>query len=319
MLFGNGEIRAAMHKPLLNTETYHPAAKGLDVLGDSAILDILLKGQIAAVEAVGSALSDIAAGAALMVSAQRSGGRFIYAAAGSSGLACLCDIAELPGTFGLDVADLSIHMAGGVPRGPEMPGDTEDTVEEAALAEVQAGDVVIAVTASGSTPYTVAFARGAKARGAHVIAMANNAEAEIFAHAEVAIHVPTPPEVVAGSTRLGAGTTQKVVLNLMSTLMGVRLGHVYDGMMVNLIADNEKLRRRAAAIVVEAAGCDAETAEQAIHHAKGKVKPAILLAAGAPDLMAAEEILVGTGGDLRQALARVNTPAEAGHSLKTGR
>ena len=303
-----------MQKGLPNTEMRHPAAIGLDAAPDAAILDLLLEGQLAAIAAVRPALSQIAKAAALMAEAQKSGQKIIYAAAGSSGIACLGDGAELPGTFGIDTDDLRIFMPGGIPQGAEMPGETEDdqSVAAEAMGDIAPGDVVIAVTASGSTPFTCEFARGSRRRGARVIAIANNAAARIFDIADIQIHVATPPEVIAGSTRLGAGSAQKAVLNLMSTLMGVRLGHVYDGMMVNLYADNAKLRARAAGIVAAVAGCRDDIATASLEQAGGRVKPAILIAAGAAGIDMAEQILAETGGHVRAALARVKDPVKAG-------
>mgnify|MGYP000262047156 CR=1 FL=1 len=140
--------------------------------------------------------------------------------------------------------------------------------------------------------------------GAQVIGISNNAGATLFDHADIAIHAPTPPEVIAGSTRLGAGTAQKVVLNMMSTLMGIRLGHVHDGMMVNLVADNEKLRGRAAGMVAQIANVDTDSAKASLEKAGGVVKLAVLLASGA-DAAIAGQLLDDTKGNLRAALARL--------------
>ncbi len=174
---------------------------------------------------------------------------------------------ELAGTFGIDPARVLLCMAGGLPQDAEMPGGDEDDITQAArdTADIRATDVVIAITASGRTPYTVAFARLAQAAGARTICLANTPKAAIFAHADVSICLPTPPELIAGSTRMGAGTAQKAALNMMSTLMGMRLGHVHDGMMVNLRADNEKLRARAVAMVQRIA--DVTEAQAAIRAA----------------------------------------------------
>ena len=290
----------------LSTEQQHPSAKGLEARGDDALLSVLLDAQCAALEAVRGASGPIAAGAALMARAVRSGGRLIYVAAGSSGLMALADAAELPGTFGLSADRIRIHMAGGLPQGADMPGDTEDDVAAATSAarDLTGRDVVIALTASGSTPFPCTFARLATQAGASVIAIANNPDVAIFSDAEVAICLPTPPEVIAGSTRMGAGTAQKATLNMMSTLMGIRLGHVHDGMMVNLVADNAKLRDRAARMVASIAGVPHSAALTALSASNGAVKPAVLLALGA-DASTAARILSDTDGHLRAALAHL--------------
>lgn len=289
------------------TEHLHAEARGLDQRDDAAILLSLLNGQRQALASLGAALPEIAKGAGFMAEAIAKSGRIHYAAAGSSGLMSLADCAEIPGTFGISPEQLSISMAGGIPSGAEMPGSTEDDAASAlaAAAEVQPGDVVIAVSASGSTPYPMAFATRARSIGAKVVAMANNGDAELFAHADAAIHLDTPPEVIAGSTRLGAGTAQKAALNMMSTLMGIRLGHVVDGMMVNVVADNEKLLRRAAGIVAAITGVSTDRAAACLEEAGGAVKPAVLLALGAAGREQAEQILGQENGQLRAAMARL--------------
>src|SRR5690606_26975442 len=145
----------------------------------------------------------------------------------------------------------------------------------------------------------------AKRRGAATIAIANNRGAPLLEKADAAILLETPPEVIAGSTRMGAGTAQKIALNMLSTLAAVHLGHVHNGYMVNLRADNAKLRARAAHIVMAISGCDQDRARSALDASGGEVKPAILLAAGAHDMNAAEELLDGSGRRLRPALSKL--------------
>jgi N-acetylmuramic acid 6-phosphate etherase len=189
-----------------------------------------------------------------------------------------------------------------------MPGASEDDTDAAAAdaGRIRRGDVVIAVTASGSTPYALAVATAARARGASVIAIANNPGAAIFAAADVRVCLATPPEIIAGSTRMGAGTAQKVALNLMSTLMGIRIGAVHDGRMVAVVADNAKLRDRARAMVETIAGTDAAIAGAALAATGFAVKPAVLVARGLTAGDAARA-LAESGGNLRAALARLHT------------
>lgn len=289
------------------TEHLHPAAKGLDTLLGAAVLGHLLASQSAAVQAVSGALPQIEAAAALMAQALQGEGRLIYAGAGSSALMAVADGLELAGTFGVDPSRVLLLMAGGLPTDARMPGDTEDDTDEGARAAagLRAGDVVIAVTASGRTPFALAVAQTARAQGAKVIGIANATGAALFAHADVAICLPTPPEVLAGSTRMGAGTAQKVALNMMSTLMGIKLGQVHDGMMVGLVADNQKLRARATAMVAKIAAVNVAIAAPALDAARGAVKPAVLIALGqAPDV--ARALLRETHGNLRAALARIH-------------
>lgn len=287
------------------TEQLHPIAQGLDTLPGAEVLGHLLAGQAAAVAAVAEALPQIEAAAGLMAAALRGKGRLVYAGAGSSALMAVADGMELGGTFGVPADRVLLRMAGGLPVDASMPGDTEDDAGDGLRAAegIGAGDVVIVVTASGRTPYALAVAEAARTQGAQVVGIANVPGAALFAHADVAICLPTPPEVLAGSTRLGAGTAQKVALNMMSTLMGVQLGQVHDGMMVGLIADNSKLRRRALGTVQAIAGVEAAVAGRALDAVGGAVKPAILVALGHSPTAAAA-LLAKTDGHLRSALAQ---------------
>ena len=167
------------------------------------------------------------------------------------------------------------------------------------------GDCLIAVSASGTTPYAVAALEEARRRGAATIGMANNAGTPLVLCADVGIVLATPPEMIAGSTRMGAGTAQKIALNMLSTLVAIHLGHVHDGYMVNLRADNIKLRGRAARIVSAIAGCDARKPRCWLEKAGGSVKPPILLAAGAARYGRRGTTAGGAGQKLRPALARL--------------
>lgn len=292
------------------TEHLHDLAQGLDALPHDVIAGHLLSAQAEALAAVSHATTQIAQAGQVMADALAGGGRLIYAAAGSSGLMAMADACELAGTYGTDPAAVSILMAGGLPQDAAMPGGTEDDEDEATRAAgiITAEDAVIVLSASGTTPYALRIAEIAKARGASVIAIANNAGVPLFAHASVAICLPTPPELIAGSTRMGAGTAQKVALNMMSTIMGVALGHVHDGMMVNVRADNAKLMGRAAGMVARIAKVSEAEARKHLAATGGAVKPAILQAAGATPARA-EELLHRTRGHIRAALIAMNIPA----------
>lgn len=292
--------------PLPRTEMLHPAAIGLDAQTPIAIARALAEGQAAAAAAVAEAAEAICAGARAMAATIRADGRLVYAAAGSSGLMAAADALELGGTFAIPPRQIRILMAGGMPTGVEMPGDVEDATDSLSrdLADLTQRDTVIAVSASGTTPFTLAAAHAAQAKGAAVIGIANNARSPLLDLADHPILLATPPEVIAGSTRMGAGTAQKIALNMLSTLMAVDLGHIYDGMMVNVVADNDKLRRRAAGIVATIAGVAPDAAAGALAEAGGRVKPAALVAAGLP-LPEAERLLAETKGNLRAALARI--------------
>jgi len=288
------------------TEALHDQARGLDALPLTEVAGLLAEGQIAAASTVRDALSAIVGAATAMAATIRKGGILHYVAAGSSGLMAAADAQELGGTFSIPAAQLRIHMAGGLPTGVDMPGSTEDDTGEldAALAGLSGRDALIAVSASGTTPYTRTAAEIARSSGATVIAIANNPGTALLEAADHPICLATPPEVLSGSTRMGAGTAQKIALNMLSTLMAVELGHVHDGMMVNLCPDNIKLRARALAMVGRIAGVDEAVAAAALEAAEGAVKPAVLIAAGGLSLDEAHAILRETEGKLRAALAR---------------
>lgn len=289
------------------TEQLHAAARGLERRPLAEIATILAEGQHAAAAIPTLASDAIAAGGSAMAKTIAAGARLHYVAAGSSALMAAADAMELGGTFSIPSRQIRIHMAGGLPTSAEMPGGTEDETDqiERDLADLTAEDTVIAVSASGTTPFTLRAAEIARAAGACIVGIANNAGSQLLNMSDHAVALPTPPEVLSGSTRMGAGTAQKIALNMLSTLMAVELGHVHDGMMVNLTADNIKLVARAQSIVADVAAVDAEVAKQALDAAQGQVKPAILIAAGAKNITVANTLLEESKGHLRPALDRL--------------
>jgi N-acetylmuramic acid 6-phosphate etherase len=288
------------------TEARHEFAPGLQAEAPATVLARLFAAQRAAAAEVTTALPAIEAAAACAAKALGAGRRLAYAGAGSSGLMALADALELADTFGIPPERTPVLFAGGADALMRLQGGVEDDgalasadLERAAL---ETGDVVICVSARGGTPYTVAIAEGARALGVTVIGMANVAGSPLLAAADIAILLDTGPELVAGSTRMGAATAQKIALNMISTLAGIQLGHVHDGYMVNLVADNAKLRDRAARIVAEIAGTNTEAARAALDATGGAVKPAVLIAAGAGDRDCAERLVAASGGHLGPAL-----------------
>lgn len=292
------------------TEAQHENARGLDSQTPTAILSCLAEAQVEAAIAVRAAIADIADAANIVAEKLRAGGKLAYAAAGSSGLMALADALELPGTFGISRDRIKVLIAGGADALKTLAGGPEDDVKEAAAAIADAGlgpaDCLIAISASGSTPYAVKALEEANLRGAATIAIANNAGAPLLKIAGTAILLTTPPEVIAGSTRMGAGTAQKIALNMLSTLAAIHLGHVHDGYMVNLHADNAKLRDRAARIVAAITGKTTQEAAELLQMSGGAVKVAVLLSAGAESASQAQEILDGTGQKLRPALSAID-------------
>lgn len=288
------------------TEASHPASAGLHLAPADDVLTRLLDAQAVALAAVRPAIPAIELAAEAAATALRTGCRMAYAGAGSSGLMALADCLELLGTFGIPPEQTPMFFAGGTEALLKMTGAVEDdpalAKADLARAGIGPGDVVICVSASGSTPYTLAIADLARKAGARVIGIANVPGSLLLEGADIAVLVETGPEVIAGSTRMGAATAQKVALNMLSVLVGIRLGHVHDGHMVNVIADNAKLIDRAARIVAAIAGVSAQAAKQALAQTGRAVKPAILVARGAaPD--AATAALEASSGTLGRAMA----------------
>lgn len=275
---------------------------------NSEILSILLDAQVEAARAVRAALPALEAGAEAMTQAFRTGHDLVYAAAGSSGLQALADGLEIPPTFGISAERIHILRAGGFDEITVPKEGAEDDAEAAArdAAVIEAGDCVICLAASGNTTYPVTIMEIARARGATTIGIANN-PGTLLLEADIPVLLETPPEVIAGSTRLGAGTAQKIALNLMSTLAGIRLGHVMDGLMVNVATSNIKLRGRAEGIVMQLTGCERSAAHAALEAADWQVKEAILIQSGAKDLAQARQYLEAADQNLRSALAALNT------------
>jgi len=291
------------------TEQRNDKALGLDEKSPEDVLRLLHEAQLEAAASVAHATNSIAEASMIAADTLASGGRLAYAAAGSSGLMAMADALELPGTYGIAPDRVVILFAGGIASLNRLAGTYEDDTSQAAsdiaTAGLAAGDCLIAISASGTTPYALAAIEEAKKRGLKIISIANNPGVPMFEKADVAIALETPAEMVAGSTRMGAGTAQKIALNLLSTLMAVRLGHVHDGFMVNLVADNIKLRERAARIVSSISACDISDAAKLLEASGGSVKSAILLAAGATNAENASKILESNQQRLRPALSEL--------------
>jgi N-acetylmuramic acid 6-phosphate etherase len=207
-----------------------------------------------------------------------------YVGAGSSGLMALSDCLELAGTFGIPPDRTPMLFAGGAAALLHMTGGVEDDLTLAETdfvsAGLRAGDVALCLSASGTTPYTMEIVRLARAAGVVTVGFANVAGSPLLGAADHAVLLETGPEVVSGSTRMGAGTAQKVALNMLSVLVGLKLGHVHDGYMVNVVADNAKLRDRAARIVSAISETEMDVSRAALDATMGAVKPAILVARG---------------------------------------
>ena len=290
------------------TETLHPGSAGLHTAPTLDVFTRLLDAQITAMSTIRPALPALSAAAEAGADALRQGFRMGYAGAGSSGLMALADCLELWGTFGIPVARTPMLFAGGAAALMQMTGAVEDdpaqAIPDLTRAAFGAGDVVICVSASGGTPYTIAVAQGARASGAQVIGISNVAGSALLDLANFPVLLDTGPEIIAGSTRMAAASAQKVALNMLSVLVGIRLGHVHDGYMVNVVADNAKLMDRAARIVAAVSEQDLASAHAALRSSGGVVKPAILIALGAGPAEALT-ILQASDGHLSAPLAKL--------------
>jgi len=286
------------------TEARCKASEGIDMLDSTQILKILLDGQVRAANSVAAAIEPLCQGAMAMANAVRSGHKLVYAAAGSSGLQAMADGLEITPTFGVPLSQVRLLRAGGL-EGLSCPkGSVEDdsgiAADDASI--IEANDCVICLAASGSTVYPVTVMHAARERGAVTIGISNNPDTVLLTDSDIPVFLPTPPEVIAGSTRLGAGTAQKIALNMMSSLMGIHLGHVMDGLMVNVTANNNKLVRRAESIVMDIVGCSREVAAEKLGITDGTVKEAVVLAKGVGSRNEARRRLERADGNLRRAL-----------------
>jgi N-acetylmuramic acid 6-phosphate etherase len=290
------------------TEEVDPRFADLDAWPLTSAMEAMWEGQLAAIAAVGHALPAITAATEAAKAALGDCGRIVYVGAGTSGRVAVQDGAELTPTFAWPNERVRFIVAGGdsafVTSIEGAEDDVEDAVTQINASQLTAHDVVIAVAASGTTPFTVAALHQAATFGAVTIGVANNPATALLASAKFPILVETGRELIAGSTRMKAGTAQKVVLNLISSGIMLRLGRVYRGMMVNMQPTNAKLKRRAEAMVAQIAHCDPSHATRSLERAEGDIKAAVLLALGV-DKMDAETVLKNCGGNLRRVFAEL--------------
>ena len=296
----------------MDTERPSPRYSGIDVWDPLDALDAMIEGQFAAVAAVRAARQSIQRATLAMEVRLRHRGRLVYAGAGTSGRLAVQDGAELMPTFSWPQDRLLLLMAGGKDALLQSIEGAEDQVEHASRLVKEHGingkDVLIAVAASGSTPFTLACLREAKRCGALTVGIANNKDTPILAEADHPIWLDTGPEPIAGSTRMNAGTAQRITLNLLSSLLMILLGRVYEGLMVDVRAVNHKLVRRSEEMLRRLTGKKPEDVRNALHFANGSVKLAVLLLHGR-DLKEAQALLDQAGGHLRAALALIGKRA----------
>lgn len=286
----------------------------LDTWSSRDILTALVDSNRRAVEAVASATVELERAADGIEERVSAGGRLVYVGAGTSGRLGMQDAAELPPTFGFDRAEAL--LAGGLAAQSQAAEGAEDdvaaAVRDVAALGVGAQDAVVGVAASGVTPYTVAAVAEARRRGAFTVGVANSPGTPLLTVGHVGVLLETGPEVLAGSTRLAAGTAQKVALNALSTSVLVRLGGAYGNLMVGMRPVNAKLRTRAAGIVARAADVGPEVAARALSDAGDDIRVAIVLARTGVSVEAARAALTGSAGNVRKALAALASENQPG-------
>ncbi|MBB1252710.1 N-acetylmuramic acid 6-phosphate etherase [Streptomyces sp. OF3] len=298
------ELRAQL--AALTTEQFSPELAEVDRMSTSEIARLMNRQDATVPGAVAARLPEIAAAIEAVAARMAAGGRLFYAGAGTAGRLGVLDASECPPTFNTAPGRVVGLVAGGPQALLTAAEGAEDSGELAAadLREqgVGAADTVVGVSASGRTPYAVGAVEYARRCGALTVGLACNESSPLGAAAEHRIEVVTGPELIAGSTRLKAGTAQKLVLNMISTITMIRLGKTYGNLMVDVRASNAKLQARSRGIVAQATGATDEEVEKALAATDGEVKNAILVLLGEVDAARAAELLAASDGRLRDAL-----------------
>lgn len=288
------------------TERRNPKSGGLDRKSTLDILRVLNREDARVAPAVRRELPKIARAVDAIVKAFRRGGRLFYVGAGTSGRIALLDAAECPPTFGTPPKMVQAIIAGGARALRHSAEGAEDSAARGARDLARAGvsrrDVVVGIAASGRTPYVLGALEFARRRGASTVGITANPRSLLARKAHVAIAPDTGPEAVTGSTRLKAGTAQKLVLNLLSTAAMARLGRVYENWMVHVALTNRKLQQRGARILEEAAGASARAAEHALRQAGHDLPTALVMLKTSSSARDARRRLAEAGGNVREAI-----------------
>lgn len=302
------EITQPASGPPLSTEAPSERHADLDQYDAPQLVDAFVEDQFHALNAVRLARGRIAAAVEAAVPRIADGGRLVYVGAGTSGRLGVLDSVELYPTFSWPRARAVALLAGGQQAMFEAVEGAEDSLEQGRLdltaVDVTRKDVVILLAASGTTPYVMGALEAARAAGALTIGIANNPAAPITLGADIAITLNTGSEVISGSTRLKAGTSQKIALNTLSSAIMVRLNKVYGNLMVDLQPTNAKLFRRAVSLTMRATGCDEDTAREALTACDYQVKVAIVAIIEGIAVQDAKARLAATQGSVRQAIGR---------------
>jgi N-acetylmuramic acid 6-phosphate etherase len=288
------------------TEHRNPASRNLDRLSAQAILRLMNRQDRKVAVLVGKQIPAIARAVDAIVRGIGAGGRLIYVGAGTSGRLAVLDAAECPPTFGVPATQVQALIAGGRRALTGAVEGAEDSAANGArdlrATRLTGKDVVVGIAASGTTPYVLGAMKYARKRRATTVALTSNRRSPMAKLAKIVIAPEVGPEVVTGSTRLKAGTSQKLVLNMLSTAAMVRLGHVYENLMIDVMLTNEKLRGRAKRILAEASGKDLSSAEHAMRQSGHNLRVALVMLRLGLDVAQARKRLTSAKGNLRRAL-----------------
>jgi N-acetylmuramic acid 6-phosphate etherase len=288
------------------TEQRHLASRNLDSMTALQIVRLINREDRKVAGAVASELPRIATAVDAVVRAIRQGGRLIYVGAGTSGRLAMLDAVELPPTYGI-AADVVIALvAGGKKAITSAVEGAEDSaanaVRDLRAIKLHKRDVVLGIAASGTTPYVLSALQFARRRGAKTIALTANRHSPLAKLAGISIAPQVGSEVVTGSTRMKAGTSQKMVLNMLSTAAMVRLGHTYENLMIDLVMNNKKLTGRGARILAEASGAPLSSAEHALRQSGHNLRVALVMLKQGISAPQAKQKLKAAQGNLRQAI-----------------
>jgi N-acetylmuramic acid 6-phosphate etherase len=290
------------------TEQRNPASKYLDRMTAEEIVRLMNREDRKVAIAVGRESAAIARAVDAIVGGIRKGGRLFYVGAGSSGRMGVLDAAECPPTFGTSPKLVVALIAGGrraITRAVEGAEDSEQNgARDLRAKKLTRRDVVVGIAASGTTPYVVGALKYARSRGAMTVAVTSNLRMPVGRAAKIVIAPEVGPEVLTGSTRLKAGTSQKMVLNMLSTGVMARLGHVYENLMIDMMLTNEKLAERAVRILMEASGASVSAAEQALRAAGHDLRVALMMLKLRIGAAKAKKRLRAAGGNLSGALGK---------------
>lgn len=296
----------------LTTEGRNTASANIDMLSTEEMLRVINREDQKVALAVEKVIPAITRAVDAIVTAFSQGGRLIYCGAGTSGRLGILDASECPPTYGTPPEQVIGLIAGGQRAILQAVENAEDSltlgVDELKALNFNARDVLVGIAASGRTPYVISAMKYAKSLNATTVALSCNEGSEMAHIADIAIEPVVGAEVVTGSSRMKAGTAQKLVLNMLTTGAMIRSGKVYGNLMVDVAATNQKLVQRQRNIVQEATGCDAQTATQALNECGGHCKTAIVMVLGQISAAKAKQLLEDNGGFIRQALgnARVS-------------